>query len=95
MPTNRWKHSNLVAHLDIEFRAEKRIFIAVRRRTEMPYQDPRGPIRRIVAVDSVNTEHPDHTAVTLDCGHIRKFNPIYHYKVGSDARCLACLKREQ
>ncbi len=50
--------------------------------------DPRGPIRTIIAVEKLT----DAALVQLSCGHVRRFNPIFHYKVGSDARCLECLK---
>ena len=53
--------------------------------------DPRGPIRTIIAVE----KRTDVALVTLSCGHIAHFNQIFHYKVGSDARCRACLKASQ
>lgn len=50
--------------------------------------DPRGPVRTIVAVE----QRPDVTLILLSCGHTGHFNQIFHYEVGSDARCMQCLK---
>lgn len=48
--------------------------------------DPRGPVRKIVSVDW----RTDVCLVSLDCGHIRPMNQIFHYKVGNDCRCFQC-----
>jgi alpha-mannosidase len=49
------------------------------------WRDPRGPLRTAVEVsESV------HGQVTLSCGHVRHFNPIYAYRVGDEHRCFAC-----
>ena len=49
--------------------------------------DPRGPIRQIVSIE----QRTDVTLCTLTCGHVARFNQIFHYKIGSDARCIQCL----
>lgn len=48
--------------------------------------DPRGPIQKVVAVEV--TAGP--TWLTLDCGHISQWNPIYTYQVGEECRCFHC-----
>ena len=50
-------------------------------------QDPRGPERRIVAVDCSPTTH---TAVTLSCGHVGEWVAHHSYRVGDRAHCFAC-----
>lgn len=52
--------------------------------------DPRGPERKIVKVEP--DPNGGATRVTLDCGHVREFNQIYHYELGSRSRCLTCGK---
>lgn len=55
--------------------------------------DPRGPLRKIVAVDPPSIERPACiTYLTLSCGHVSESNGIYSYKVGADCRCFACRK---
>ena len=53
-------------------------------------QDPRGPIRTIAAVE----KRPNVALVTLSCGHVGHFNPVYRYTINADARCMECLKKE-
>lgn len=50
--------------------------------------DPRGPERKITAVQSGTGL----TVVTLDCGHTAELNQIYTYRVGERCRCLKCRK---
>lgn len=49
-------------------------------------EDPRGPMRRIVAVEPTSAC----TWVTFDCGHISEMNQIYTYKVGALSNCFHC-----
>lgn len=51
-----------------------------------PEKDPRGPVRKIVAVTSTNKA----AEVMLDCGHLRLLNPCFSYRVGDDCNCLPC-----
>lgn len=53
--------------------------------------DPRGPIRTIMCVE----KRKDEALVLLSCGHVGHFNPIFHYTVGHDARCMECLKKSE
>lgn len=48
--------------------------------------DPRGPVRRIVALD----KRTDGTRADLDCGHTADLNQIFHYRVGDEQRCIRC-----
>lgn len=50
------------------------------------YSDPRGPVRTITAIE----ERTDATLLTLDCGHVGRFNQIFHYKLGNPVRCHEC-----
>jgi hypothetical protein len=52
--------------------------------------DPRGPVRQIKAIE----ERSDATLLTLSCGHVGRFNQIFHYKIGEDCRCVRCLDEE-
>jgi hypothetical protein len=49
--------------------------------------DPRGPMRRIVAI----VERSDGTAITCDCGHTYDRAQHFTYKIGADIRCIECL----
>lgn len=49
--------------------------------------DPRGPMRRIVAIN----ERSDGTAITCDCGHTYNRAQHFTYKIGADIRCFSCL----
>jgi hypothetical protein len=49
--------------------------------------DPRGPMRRIVAI----VERTDGTAITCDCGHTYDRAQHFTYKIGADIRCIECL----
>ena len=53
-------------------------------------RDPRGPLRTTLSVE----EDPNGglTRVTLSCGHVRRFNQIYQYRVGEQHRCFACAR---
>ncbi len=53
--------------------------------------DPRGPIRKIIAIDDSRT---DGTLITMDCGHVGRFNQIFHYTLGADLRCFQCREIE-
>jgi hypothetical protein len=53
--------------------------------------DPRGPMRTILAVDSQSSV----ALVKLDCGHIAECNPIFHYVVGESLHCFNCGKEER
>lgn len=48
--------------------------------------DPRGPVRQIVAIE----ERTDATLLKLSCGHVGRFNQIFHYKLGHDCHCVQC-----
>lgn len=61
--------------------------------------DPRGPMRKIVRVEGVETPIIDalqgggmtyHVEVILDCGHTHKPNPVFIYRVGDVYRCWTC-----
>lgn len=53
--------------------------------------DPRGPSRKITAVDENrvgNTFGP--TLVTKDCGHTGEYANHFTYKVGASLHCFDC-----
>jgi len=60
------------------------------------YKDPRGPQRKIVATNNIETPCDQgillSKTVTLDCGHTHTMNPIYTYFIGDRCRCHGCDK---
>jgi hypothetical protein len=53
--------------------------------------DPRGPIRKILAVEVPTAENNHgYTVLTLSCGHKANANPIFSHSVGEDRNCLLC-----
>lgn len=65
----------------------------------MTYTDPRGPQRKIVAVEEVHTPVQDgilyKVRVTLDCGCVHEPNPTFSYRVGDRDRCFRCPKKSK
>jgi hypothetical protein len=52
-----------------------------------PRGDPRGPMRKVVAVGvTVETNHH----VTFECGHQTEMAQHFWYKVGSEMHCFQC-----
>ena len=55
--------------------------------------DPRGPVRKIQAVDLSRRAVPGDgwTYLTMEpCGHVGAFVSHHHYNVGDDQRCFDC-----
>jgi len=52
------------------------------------YIDPRGPLRKITAVEFGARG----TEVSTDCNHSYKRNAIFTYTVGAMIRCYECKK---
>jgi hypothetical protein len=53
--------------------------------------DPRGPSRKIVAVDrNVVDNVVGPTLITKDCGHTGEYANHFTYKVGASLHCFAC-----
>jgi hypothetical protein len=50
--------------------------------------DPRGPVRRIIAVN--RDPNTGRVTVTLDCGHVRERVSHFSYNVGDTDRCYGC-----
>jgi hypothetical protein len=55
----------------------------------MKNTDPRGPLRTVVKVEPT----PKITRITFDCGHVGQFAQHFTYRVGSQMRCIRCIKR--
>lgn len=50
--------------------------------------DPRGPLRRITAIQ----ESAGPTLITKECGHTSEHANHFTYKVGADIHCFDCRK---